>query len=290
MKAILFLCFTATGLNVLASKCENTSGHHERLQRLDADSTPVLLRRYTPSGEALKTIKSNREVFQRRSIEGYDRMLGSESFRGALARLRAKDTWIDMGAGRAKAMMAYFRELKLAKRLKRLPRIYAISLSGKGRLIESLENGAKRLRSLAEKRPSLAPVIADLEGLRKSRRFGYLEIPLGTGAVLQQDLPKAKLITDVWGPMAYTNRADLVLNEYLSLLEVGGEILLHMHWKKLPQVQIGGETIDFLEWAQAHTPGIKIEEVENAPLAGTIRILKLEADTQVPVLRLDEED
>lgn len=43
-----------------------------------------------------------------------------------------------------------------------------------------------------------------------------------------KELPKSDLITDVFGPMAYSSRPDMVLSKYLESLKPGGKIILSL--------------------------------------------------------------
>jgi hypothetical protein len=256
------------------------------IPNIQASNKAKILKRFSSCDEKLlQSTQSNRMVFQRRSIEGYERMLGKALFRNALLKLSSGDTWIDMGAGRAKAMLAYYLELKSKSQLKRLPKMIAVSLSGKGHLISAItKNDFKGLNRISRMRPELRAIIKNLNTIRKFAKFSYIEADASSGTIHKMHLPKAKLITDVWGPLAYTNQADRVLNEYLKLLCVGGEILIHMHWKRFPKIEIGNQTFEFLDWVASIQNGLKIEEIIDSPLSGTFRITKLKENAQIPLI------
>lgn len=78
------------------------------------------------------------------------------------------------------------------------------------------------------------------------------------------EFQKAKLITDVFGPLAYSGAPDLILKKYFDLLDSKGEIYIFLgsqyenYGKRNRVVTADGRYLTFSEWIQS-IPGIKSE-------------------------------
>lgn len=136
--------------------------------------------------------KSENSFVRHRGIHSYHQALG-ESFAEALSRGVQSPTefhWLDSGGGEGNA---------IAQFLASVP-----------------ETGLVKTTLLAYETPAVANErMAVLKG-----RF-IENIPQG-------EIPASDLITDVYGPMAYSSRPDLVLSKYLQALKPQGKILLSL--------------------------------------------------------------
>lgn len=75
------------------------------------------------------------------------------------------------------------------------------------------------------------------------------------------ELGKFELITDVYGPFAYSKQPDLVLSKYLEMLVPGGKIFTVTDSRIDDRGGIflsGGRRMDFFEWLKS-TKGIRVE-------------------------------
>ena len=97
-------------------------------------------------------------------------------------------------------------------------------------------------------------------------------------------LPKARVITDLFGPFSYSTRPDLVLQKYLDLLEVGGS--LHLYFIPFMN-EIEGNNGNILK----HDFGPWFKLIEGVSLQlnlheRTAKLLKTSEKTRVPQLEL----
>ncbi|MGK5090059.1 hypothetical protein WDW86_21115 [Bdellovibrionota bacterium FG-2] len=106
--------------------------------------------------------------------------------------------WLDSGAGEANAIYDFVQELGLKKEF--------------------------RLTAVAYKKPYSVVNIEKLE-LRRGASFRYLD-----GKYLEDrpvsDLGPADLITDYFGPFAYSSKPDVVLQKYFDSLHIGGKLFV----------------------------------------------------------------
>lgn len=85
--------------------------------------------------------------------------------------------------------------------------------------------------------------------------------------IADADLPKSDLITDLYGPMAYTSQPNKVLRKYVDNLKQDGVAYIYLGedldmFGKLNQIATkDGKVLSFTEWIEA-IPGLKTEVVK----------------------------
>ncbi|MBP5296841.1 MAG: hypothetical protein J6Y94_05865, partial [Bacteriovoracaceae bacterium] len=137
--------------------------------------------------------------FNQRNWDDYVRLLGL-AWAQEVAALRPTEIWIDSGAGSGQALMDYLAQ-------------YSGQVVG---ISAALENWDKYW---------LAQAMQRYPG-RFNFYVGLLETPLA----YWPPLINSDILTDVYGPMAYTHAPDVVLAHYAALLRPGGKA-----WILLPQ-------------------------------------------------------
>ncbi len=151
------------------------------------------------------------------------------------------DRWMDMGAGDLYALETFARRFSPPRKP---PKLSAISY--------------KVSRELPD----------DMKGLIDIHAGRFIEdIPV-------KELGKAKLITDVYGPLTYTSAPDVVLRRYLDLLADDGSLYIffgpEMDYGRAT-VTAGPEKMTLLDWLAKNTKGITVERIENQYNAGAVR-------------------
>jgi hypothetical protein len=149
-----------------------------------------------------------------RGLATYAQGLPSE-FDGTLAKLGAKDRWLDVGAGKAHAILDYFSETYDASHpAARLPRAKAQAVA------ISIEDGrTPRWQQTAAK---LSP--DQIQYLMSKRLREYSSEEIG----------KFQVITDMIGGMSYTENLSLFMEKVLGFLDVNGTfygILQDVQWE-----------------------------------------------------------
>ncbi|MFL5815414.1 MAG: class I SAM-dependent methyltransferase [Bdellovibrionia bacterium] len=163
-----------------------------------------------------------------RGLKDYDR-----AFLSALSpKLRAlvlKDGhWLDAGAGQARAISEFVR-LQQAKK-EPVPRITALAYKAD-------PDAARNYQSLSQK-------------------VGGQKLKLLQGRFLEQ-IPKSEigatdLITDVYGPFAYSQNLDQVLNQYLELLKPGGSAMIAYDQAGTTFIRTrSGQSLNVLKWLKS---------------------------------------
>ena len=185
-----------------------------------------------------------------------------ESLVPRLEKLTPEDQWVDMGAGEGRALLDYLQDAHFPKKAK----IAAVSF--------------KKPESVLEK---------DIQAIDPN--FHYFEGLVENLEISQ--VGKAKLITDVYGPLHYTDDLSTVLQKYVDVLEPGGEILTP-GFRQVGQdgktnsihFAVGG-TASYTYWLK-EIPGLKVIEI---PITGDARntaliIKKVSPEVKIPKLKL----
>ncbi len=159
--------------------------------------------------------------------------------------------WLDAGAGSASAM----KELAIGVRITPT---------------ETVQVKSRGLTALSIEQP-YSLFVNELYGLnQQGRQFRYL-----SGRYLEDyrasEIGQVDLITDLYGPFAYTARIDLVLKKYLELLKIGGKAYIRFEPSKLTidgNPNGLGEYLNHLgqkiEWIGINQPeAIRIEKIRN---------------------------
>lgn len=201
-----------------------------------------------------KMIEKN-EFITGRELKDYLAYLGP-GFREALIKLRADGHWIDMGAGGANAVMGYL-------------------TTADPRFPDPAERA--HVTAVAVQKPHMNEKL-EKQAL-SSGKYKYLEgryvedIPV-------QEFGRADLITDFYGPLAYSMDPVGVLNAYLKILKVGGSIYFVEGNRTL--VHDRNTEYSFNAWLKVvNVPGLEVELGHFAP-----RITKLAEDVSIPELEL----
>jgi SAM-dependent methyltransferase len=185
-KVIIFLIAlsssAAVGHNCRFLFDPSVKSQFEILQSLDNQSLQVL--------KINKSLSKNNFTTSR-NLTDYDSVF---KLRPLLAKMTAKQRWLDSGAGRAIAQLEYLS------------------------LFKKYEFSSPQLVALAYKKPWFVT--------SKKINFKYL-----SGRKLEDytttELGKFDLITDFFGPFSYTENAIQVLNVYLDILNVGGTLKIY---------------------------------------------------------------
>ena len=188
------------------------------------------------------------------------------SFKQVLTSLPKKSTWIDMGTGKA----------------------YAI--------LEGLyENPHIKGVGIAYKKPNHRDFIKVIEGL-VGQRFQYLEgeyvenmMSLG---LLDKWKGKVKLITDVYGPLSYADNVSRIMQIYLDLVSKNGQLFFHISEHKTTLVKSGSvRTFTLIDWFKS-IKGIEVkvlnshegiyEKTGEEVKVVSLQIIKTTKDVEVP--------
>ena len=156
-------------------------------------NNPLLTSYHGESANLLlsRLIESN-EYTVMRGLQDYTKAFGI-SFLNALNSLKAQDHWVDAGAGNALAQADFEEELLELGRP--IPRMTAITYRFAGILPQ---NGSRRT-------------------IISNRKFEDIS---------NEEIHKAKLVTDFTGVLNYTSQPQLVLQKYLDNLEVDGKLFV----------------------------------------------------------------
>lgn len=199
-----------------------------------------------PSPAVLRNTIAENNFTVTRTWANFEYTFGPE-FKKDVYSLGAKERWLNSGAGAAGPEMTFLRE------------------SPNGEVI-----------SLALKKPD---TFID-HHFPEAPRFRYLE-----GSLLE-DIPEAelgkfKVITDFYGPIAYTKDFSGVLQKYLNLLEPDGVIYftLERASNRTQLVHSGNDELMLSSWIES-MPGLKVE----AHRAGTEDVFRISKLSKEPVL------
>ena len=222
-----------------------------------------------------------------------------DKFPRALKRLGPNDTWFDGGSGSGLMLMEFHAVPDSAGEAARvvdpLPQYEAINQVMWDIASKPPEERPHTLGFTLTDEPGEFPV--DRWGRELVESDTSVKAPAG-GLVVPAELPKhrlikdgrffedvpmseigkANLITDFYGILAYTHDISAVLNRYLEMLPVNGEMYIHLNADTI----INGKTLgEFLKTI----PGLEVEESLSHGV--TVRVKKLSSTAKVPTLRLN---
>lgn len=116
--------------------------------------------------------------------------------------------------------------------------------------------------------------------------------------IADAEISKSHLITDVFGPLAYSGRPDIVMQKYLNNLKPDGEIYIflgarhELYGEFNKVVTADGRVLNLAEWLQT-LPGTKAELIKTPKVDDgthydmwTIKITKTQPDAQVPLVEM----
>jgi hypothetical protein len=180
-----------------------------------------------------------------RSLWEYTHVLDS-SFKTRLDSLGENNHWIDLGAGKANAQVEF---LKSKKDLNKAPLTTAFCFK--------------------------------LDRLFAPRSYdGKLKIQQGMfESINTENMPKADIITDVFGVLSYSKDMKTSLQKTFALLKLGGELYIHTN-NYSTKFQDGSQTFTMIEFL-GRIEGIKIEGKW-----GNIKITKIKEEIFIPDLTL----
>lgn len=212
-------------------------------------------------GRAFDNLTKYEQIFTKgRGLETYKTALGSE-FAAALNRTlaRAEAHWFDSGAGHAYAVRQAL-QMPQAQGLKSTVVAY-----------ETAATSTDKLKVISGR---FLETVADFE------------------------IPKSDLITDVFGPLAYSGQPHQVMQKYFNNLKPDGEIYIflgarhELYGKTNQVVTAGGKILNLAEWIQT-IPGIKADLIrtpkdDDGTLyeLWTLRIRKEQNHINVPAVEM----
>lgn len=212
-------------------------------------------------GRAFDNLTKYEQIFTKgRGLETYKIALGIE-FSAALERVltRPEAHWFDSGAGHAFAVRQAL-QLPHADNLKST--------------VVAYETGASSTDKLKVISGRFLETIADFE------------------------IPKSDLITDVFGPLAYSSNPHLVMQKYFNNLKPNGEIYIflgarHELYGQTNQViTASGKVLNLAQWIET-IPGIKADLIRTTKEDDgtiyemwTLRIRKEKNDIDVPAIEM----
>lgn|GEM_PF-5747605 len=213
-------------------------------------------------GENAKQIeKLNRRLAEEdfgsgRGLKEYYQKFDSTGLKLELLELKDGEVWIDMGAGEGAKALLDFASRKQYRG------------TGIGVTLKDPPN-----------RAALDAITAGTAG-----RFRLV-----SGTPVEKldlsSLPRARVITDLFGPFSYTLEVDRVLERYLSLLETGGALhLFYMPYANEIRPRAGdGPRQSMLTWFRE----IKGVEISESADPYVIKIRKVSEHTVVPKIVLE---
>jgi len=208
-------------------------------------------------------VVGNSEFTIDRDLDAYKFRLGEPLQAALLAREDgAPQTWIDLGAGNARAL-----------------RQFLIEGEGTG------AHGKWKGVAVGVELPKDADYSADLSKITEkggADSFRYLkgffsQIPV-------QELPRADLITDFFGVLSYTESLSADLQRALSLLKPGGRLIMTMIDPSF-ELRVKGKDVGFAEFV-AQISGVKLQPSTNANGAVSYTILRTAEPLRVPKLKM----
>lgn len=241
LNAISFRTFGAEALlcpHVFQISLQTTSNLNLNL-RQTLDLAEVKKTEKTISTNGFTTARDLTEYQSIFKIRNEDYLKGP--FTTKLASLQNNHRWLDSGAGRAYAQKTFLKSFNHSEE-------------------------APELIALSYKKPALLlPVF--------SKKFKYQE-----GRWLEdipnKELGKFDLITDLYGPFSYSKDPIQVLNKYLDLLSVNGEIYFSFEFRS-NIIEINGKAEPLSDWLLETAKFQNDFEIEQISLvAFRIRLLK----------------
>jgi hypothetical protein len=98
------------------------------------------------------------------------------------------------------------------------------------------------------------------------------------------EIPKARVITDYYGPLSYSANPDQVLQKYLDVLEPGGSIYFHyMPGRNHIFSNTGSTEPSLLQWLE-RIQGVKLSTDSTSKM--NIKITKIKPQVRVPELHI----
>lgn len=179
-------------------------------------------------------------------------------FKADLDALQFEDQWVDAGAGDANAAQEYLNN-----------------------------GGLGHVTALAAAIPRHVKSAILRFSKQNTQKFRYLE-----GRLIEETpaswVGRSRLITDVWGPLAYSSNPIAVLQKYLEFLEPGGKIYAFNGSRGW--MTIGGKRIIFNDWLASqssshlrithHSGQLVIERLDDTPIElPTIKLVSAQRST-----------
>jgi hypothetical protein len=173
-----------------------------------------------------------------RGIKDYNRAFLSALMPKLRALALKGGHWLDSGTGQALAVSEFVRLLQSKKQ--NVPKITALAYKPDPEAVHSFQN--------------------------LSQKVGDQKLKLLQGRFLEQiskdEIGATDLITDVYGPFAYSQYLDQVLNRYLELLNQGGSAMIAYDQASTTMIRTrSGESVNVLKWlkSQDRKGSLKVE-------------------------------
>lgn len=212
-----------------------------------------------------------------RGLSDYGLMFPIE-FMKALSKLGPEDHWVDGGSGDSVAVEEYASG-KLHKTINsywyKIPKDLNHFLN-----VQSKPSDQRAHVTGITVEGKIPPKNAQMRILKG--RF-LEDIPLEE--ITEAPFGKAKLITDMYGAMAYSDRPDLVLKHYLNMLGPGGSIFIKNDYMGGTVIvgEDGRSVKNLVQWLES-IPGVSVKRFPNS---NSIEIQKTaENPVEVPTLTL----
>jgi len=212
----------------------------------------ISLKEYT--GEIEPTLKhssarlSENNFATFRPFELYEKIF-SDSFYQDLVSLKSSGHWIDMGAGQGVAIQGFYKKFTESesrpsagsKKFIKVPKITGV-------VYKSVEKEKWK----------------NEEALFKIKELNWLSGKL-IEDISSSVIGRADVISDVQGPIAYTDDLYAVLDKYLKILNKGGKIYLNTYWQLTKVYTKNRQWLNLSEWL-LNLEGLKVLKPNNNSL------------------------
>jgi len=230
-----------------------------RVEALAGDAAAASALSFELEARAARVIEDASFV-TRRGFGAYDGLLGGD-FTRSVRTLGPEDSWIDMGAGDARAMRDVFSK--------------------------SLDRPPPRMSALGHappRDPSFA-AFAETAGDRFTPLYGRMleDYPIA-------ELGTHELVSDLYGPFSYAPHMDEVLETYGRIAKVDGDVYVLASWHFNRIVDDLGHGVSLDEWARS-IEGLEL--VSREAHAGSVYALhfrRVAGEVHVPRLELRKLD
>lgn len=253
----------------------------------NAENCPSDYANLATQGAATEARLATNDFVIRRGLLEYQDFLDvfpRDNFSSRMRNLRPDQHWIDMGAGIAAPMLerlgAQYDPIDEALRIPaawpdaraRLPRMTGVVLSDNFKDSNVPRASLRTLDNARQHFPS------NQFSYRSGRRIEDYQNPVS-------ELGRAQLITDVFGPAAYTRDLSRVLEQYTTLLEEGGAAYIYGLFKKTTILDACGRSLSPTEFL-SRIPGIDYR----IGRSGAIRMNRQSGPIRIPRLELRSYD
>jgi hypothetical protein len=215
--------------------------------------------------------QTNHRWHRTRGLKDYSKLLTVAIF-NKLKNLKRGQWWFDMGAGGNLAQIGYHHGKEIEFDNTDFSEIPPGVASGKA---NTLAVGIKRPQFYLDANTPIDQLEKYLSQQIKEGRHLYIESFVEKLEIAH----KAKLITDVQGPLTYTRDLRAVILKYLELLEDGGEILI---FAQDATIHSEGKKLTIFEWLKKYLGAANVKRLST----GAIVVKKPKRPYYLPLLKL----